>query len=106
MELWLSGKRADGFRKAFIDATDTELWQVYGSYSAAKARAMEHCKMKRAIDALKNCGASAVYIISHNAFVFTAAWVILMRDGSEVLRVETPKNSYIMYMEDWKNGNA
>ena len=74
-------------------STATELYHVYGSYSAAKARAMVWCKDKAA-----RIGIGSVRIISHNTMQFTVAFPCII-DGVKCIAIETARNSYVYPVE-------
>jgi len=71
----------DGFR----------LWDVYDTFSAAKARAWDYCYEK----CLAEKGES-FSIISHNSFGFSVSWIV--KNG---VRIETPKNSYLVIFPEY-----
>lgn len=64
----------------------TELYQVYSSYSTAKAQALEHCKTLCYQE-----GGHNFRIISHNAQTFSVAW-----ETEAGTRIETAYNSYLI----------
>lgn len=70
----------------------TELYQIYGSYSAAKGRAMKECKEK--------CAAVNGYnfrIIGHNGWAFSVAWNFTNSDTGEMMtQIETSSNTYVI----------
>ena len=64
----------------------TELYQIYSSYSTAKAKALEYCKAL--------CNEENGYnfrIISHNSQTFSVAW-----ETEQGTRIETAYNSYLI----------
>lgn len=70
------------------------LSQIYDSYSKAKENAYEWCWSEY----LKTDEHDAFSICSHNTFGFTCSWVG-KQDGEEIMRYETPKNSYLVWLE-------
>ena len=70
------------------------LSQIYGSYSKAKENAYVRCYSEY----LKTDEHDAFSICSHNTFGFTCSWVG-KQDGEEIMRYETPKNSYLVWLE-------
>ena len=70
----------------------TELFEVYGSYSAAKGRAMKECKEK--------CAAVNGYdfrIIGHNGWAFSVAWNFTNQETGEIMtQIETSSNTYVI----------
>ena len=69
-----------------------ELYDVYGSFSAEKARAMADCKRWYLEDNGYN-----FHICSANTFQFTVAWEYTDEETGEVMtRVETASNTYIV----------
>lgn len=70
----------------------TELYSVYGSYSSAKAKAMEDCKRW-----CKESNGYNFHITSHSAHNFTVAWNYINTETGEVMtRIETAWNTYIV----------
>lgn len=55
---------------AYKRSTSYELYDVYGSYSAAKARAGEYCK-----DLMNQFNGRGLKVISANGFQFTAGFM-------------------------------
>lgn len=54
----------------FAKSTDTELWQVYGTFSYYKAKAMEYCKqLAQKYNAVTPC-----YILGHNSQTFSVGF--------------------------------
>lgn len=70
----------------------TDLFDVYGRYSSAKASAMRDCR--------RWCEETNGYnfrIISHNTFGFSVAWNYNIPETGEVMtRIETPSSTYII----------
>ena len=70
----------------------TELSDVYGRYSSAKASAMRDCK--------EGCNAvngQNFRIISHNGWGFSVAWEYVNEETGEIMtRIETPSCTYII----------
>ena len=70
----------------------TDLSDVYGSWSSAKASAMRDCRAW--------CEETKGYdfrIISHNTFGFSVAWRYDNPDTGETMtRIETPSGTYII----------
>lgn len=64
----------------------TELYEIYGSYSTAKAQALENCKAL----CYKENGLN-FRIISHNSMTFSVAW-----ETEAGTRIETAYNSYLI----------
>ena len=62
------------------------LSEVYSSYSQAKQNAWEYC-----LNLCNKENGHNFHIISHNTFGFSVAWYV-----SEGVRIETPKNSYLV----------
>ena len=69
----------------------TELCQIYGKWSSAKQIAFDWCYEQY----LESEEHDAFSIISHNTFGFSVSW--LCKDG---MRVETPKNSYLVVFDE------
>lgn len=61
--------------------------QIYDHWSTAKQRAWDWCYQQY----LDSEESEAFSIISHNTFGFSVSW--LCKEG---LRIETPKNSYLV----------
>ena len=53
----------------WLKSTDTELWHVYGSFSEAKAKAMEYCR-----NLMDSLDGRDLRIISHNTNEFTVGF--------------------------------
>ena len=70
----------------------TELYHVYGSYSRAKAEAMEDCKAE--------CGRDKgwdFHICSRNSNYFVVAWRYADSESGEVMTVvKTGRNVYVV----------
>ena len=69
----------------------TELYQIYDKWSDAKQRAFDWC-YDQYLASEERCAFS---IISHNTFGFSVSW--LCKEG---LRIETPKNSYLVVFDE------
>ena len=69
----------------------SELYQIYDKWSSAKQRAFDWCYEQY----LASEEHEAFSIISHNTFGFSVSW--LCKDG---LRIETPKNSYLVVFDE------
>lgn len=83
----------NAYMQRYNASTATELYHVYGSYSAAKARAMVWCKEKAA-----RIGTGTAKIISHNTMQFTVAFPCII-DGVKCIAIETAHNSYLYPVE-------
>ena len=70
------------------------LSQIYDSYSKEKEIAYEWCYSEY----LKTDEHEAFSICSHNTFGFTCSWTG-RQEGEEIMRYETPKNSYLVWLE-------
>ena len=70
------------------------LAQIYDSYSQEKQKAYDWCYEEY----LKTENHDAFSICSHNTFGFTCSWVGKV-NGEEILRFETSKNSYLVWLE-------
>lgn len=81
-------KNLSGYYQQWKRSSNTELWQVYGRYSTAKANAMDWCKNK-----MKNMGGHDMRIISANGWRFTVGW-LYEENGKKMFNVETSSNSY------------
>lgn len=70
----------------------TDLSDIYGSWSSAKASAMKDCK--EWCDAVNG---DNFHIISHNGWGFSVAWEYVNEETGEVMtRIETPSCTYII----------
>lgn len=70
----------------------TELSDIYGRYSSAKASAMRDCKAWCNATNGKN-----FRIISHNGWGFSVAWEYVNDETGEIMtRIETPSSTYII----------
>lgn len=69
----------------------TKLHQIYNKWSQAKQKAFDWCYEQY----LESEEHEAFSIISHNAYGFSVSW--LYKDG---LRIETPKNSYLVVFDE------
>lgn len=72
------------------DFLDTELWHVYGTFSDAKARALNYCK-NMMVDLDGHNG----HIVSHNSQTFTYAFEFYC-DNVLKLAYITAYNNYII----------
>ena len=80
-----------------------DLWDVYGTVSAAKRSAMDWCKQ----ECYKTAG-HGFRIISHNSFSFSVAWEhsnfewVNPKTGEvtmeDVTRIETSSNTYVVLL--------
>ena len=66
----------------------TELSDVYGSYSAEKARAMKYCK-----EFCESVGGTDLRIISHNSNFFSIAFIIQVSKGNFLFVYHTYANT-------------
>ena len=74
----------------YLRSTASELWEVYGTWSAEKGRAMEWCKEK-----MYHQGGHGLRILSANTWQFTVGWIYTDAEtGKEMFNVETSSNSY------------
>ena len=69
------------------------LAQIYDNYSQEKQKAYDWCDEEY----LKTENHDAFSICSHNTFGFTCSWLGTL-DGEDIMRFETPKNSYIVWL--------
>lgn len=78
-------------------STATELWQVYGNYSRAKAEAFDYCRRLMA----EHDGRD-LKILSHNTYMFTAAFSFMNKEtGEAMLMYITPsKNKPVFWTEE------
>ena len=85
--------KANGFMRAYANADNSgELWQVYGSYSMYKARALERCKARA-----NELDGFSPRIIGHNSSFFTYAFKFIDElTGVIKLMVITACNEYVM----------
>lgn len=68
------------------------LQDVYGRYSAAKARAYQDCKRWCEED-----NGQDFHICSHNCNFFTVAWTFTHPETGEIMtRIETASNTYVV----------
>lgn len=77
-------KTATRFINAYNRSNDYDLMDVYGRYSVEKSRAQAWCK-----EQMRKENGTGFKIMSFNTFGFTCGWMV-----GDVLRVETPANSY------------
>jgi hypothetical protein len=77
-------KAARRFVLSYMNSNDYSLRDVYGHYSTAKACAEIECR-----DMMRKENGRGFKIMSFNTFGFTCGWMV-----GDVLRVETPSNSY------------
>ena len=78
--------KGQNFINAYNRSRNTSLWDVYGTFSADKARADKDCRRKM----IEEDGED-YRIISANTFAFSCAW-----RTPAGLRVETSVNSYLV----------
>jgi hypothetical protein len=79
---WIvSAKKEEGYR----------LSDVYGSYSTEKEKAYNDC-FSKCVSAEKS---KNFHIFSYNTFGFSVAWEETI-ENEEYLHIETPKNTYIV----------
>jgi hypothetical protein len=86
-------KKAENLIEKANHYQGTELYEIYGKYSTAKAKAIEHCKAL-----CKHENGYNFRIISHTAQRFSVAWE-LIDDATGVIiatRIETGVNSYFV----------
>lgn len=78
-------------------SSDTELWQVYGNYSRAKAEAFDYCKRLMA-----EHDGSDLRILSHNTFMFTAAFQFRNKETDEamIMYITPSKNKPVFWTEE------
>lgn len=85
-------KRGQSLLRMADNYCGTELWQVYGSYSAAKARAMEDCKRKCA-----DMNGYNFHITGANGWAFSVAWNFNNPETGEIMtQIETSSNTYVI----------
>lgn len=87
-------QKAGGIIKAYEYAAERcdnmELWQVYGSYSHAKANAMRYCKeLQHKVGGYNGC------ITGHNSSFFSYAFT-LDYEGKQFIAYITHANDYIV----------
>lgn len=70
------------------------LSQVYGSASAEKERAWDWCYEQF----LATDNHIAFSICSHNTSQFSVSW-LGTKDGENIMRVETAKNSFLVWLD-------
>ena len=70
------------------------LWQIYGIPSQEKQKAYVWCYNAY----LSTENHEAFSICSHNTFGFTCSWLGTL-DGENIMRVETSKNSYLVWLD-------
>ena len=70
----------------------TDLSDVYGRYSSAKASAMRDCRLW-----CEEMNGYNFRIISHNTFGFSVAWNYTNKETGEIMtRIETPSGTHII----------
>ena len=74
---------------AYKRSSSYELYDVYGRYSSAKARAWDYCK-----GLMNDHGGYGLKIISANGYQFTAGFMIDMCDGSKLFAYITKSGMY------------
>lgn len=62
-------KNLDGIYNRLMEATASDLWEVYGSHSYAKERAFEYCK-----NLMYKLDGYGMKIIGHNCMTFSVAF--------------------------------
>jgi hypothetical protein len=72
----------------------TMLSQVYDNWSSRKENAFDWCFAQYV--ATEN--RTAFSICSHNTFMFTCSW-LGTKDGENIMRYETPSNSYLVWLD-------
>ena len=77
-------KAQDRMYNNWRNATSTELWQVYGSYSTAKAESYEEIKRE-----CQSLGGKCLRITTHSRNDYTAAYIIENEDGTKDLVYHT-----------------
>lgn len=82
-------KRGQRFIRAYENSGCFDLWDCYGRFSSAKARAEDCCR-----EQMEKENGMGFKIISFNTCTFTAAWLV---PGG--LRVETAQNSFFVATE-------
>ena len=89
-EIKITTKKGQQMKEQSKQWQGVELYEVYGSYSSAKARALEDCKRK-----CREENGTRFHITSHNTFGFSVAWDIENENGDIIaIRIETPQSSY------------
>lgn len=81
-------KKAIAFYNGYKKSNAEHLSDVYGKYSARKAKAERYCKEKCA-----SMNGYGFRIISHNSQRFACGW-LTNENGNQFLNVETAVNSY------------
>lgn len=82
----LKNKDAMAWMYRYVNSRDYELWDVYGSCSYAKRRSYEAIKQRMLSE-----GGHDLRILSHNAMMYTCAYVL-----DNDLIIETHRNTYII----------
>lgn len=72
----------------------SELYNIYDSWSQAKQNAFDWCRKQFVEDE----NSSAFGIGNANTFGFTASW-LTVKEGENIMRVETKDNSYIVWLD-------
>lgn len=90
-------KEAMYITEMYKRSSDTELYHVYGNYSRAKAEAFEYCKRLMA-----EHDGSDLRILSHNAFMFTAAFQFMNQETGEamIMYITPSKNKPVFWTEE------
>lgn len=83
-------KQCIGWVQSYLRSDAKELWQVYGSFSNAKARSYEAIKSRMFHD-----GGRDLRILSHNCNVYVCGYQL----GDDLV-VDTRDNTYVV--ENWK----
>ena len=82
-----TSKVGEMYLRCYKEAKATSVKQFYNSPSVSKIRAEESC-----LQTMWREQGQGYKVISGNSFYFTAAWIT-----EYGLRIETPKNSYLVY---------
>ena len=93
-ELKLSTKAGQKIYEMGTSHIATYLWEIYGRYSQEKRNAYDRCYEEY----LETENHDAFSICSHNTFGFTCSWLGTL-DGEDIMRVETIKNSYLIWLD-------
>ena len=84
--------------QSLIDMGTRCCWQslhnLYDSWSNAKQRAYDYCWEQYCNDN----ESTAFGVGNANSFGFTASW-LFVKDGENVMRIETKDNSYLVYLD-------
>ena len=70
------------------------LYNLYDSWSQAKQQAFDRC-----LEQYANDNQSTAFGVGNaNTFSFTCSW-LAVKDGEDILRIETKDNSYLVWLE-------